>query len=169
MSYDQILVNGAEIANGNDAVIAAKALVDGSDGSIQTVAMHGWYGNSGAKIESFGYMIDNKAPVFGDFRVGAEQAVIDAGGEARYTIVVDVSGLKDGKTHKIQAVVKLDNGDIVKLNRNADGKDRDAYVNYKAFLEESQPTTGDATVMLFAVVLVLALGAAVVFAKKRAF
>ena len=170
MSYDQILVNGAEIANGNDAVIAAKALVDGSDGSVQTIAMHGWYGNKNSKIESFGYMIDSKAPVFGDFKVDAEQAVIDAGGEYRYTITVDVSGLTDGKTHKIQAVVKLENGDIVKMNRNADGKDRDAYVNYKAqYVQETQPATGDMTVAMFAVVAVLAMGAAVVFAKKRAF
>ncbi len=171
MSYDQILVNGAEIANGNDAVIAAKALVDGSDGSVQTIAMHGWFGNKNAKIDSFGYMIDDKAPVFGDFKVDAEQAVIDAGGEYRYTITVDVSGITDGKTHKIQAVVKLENGDIVKMNRNADGKDRDAYVNYKAQLiqEETQPATGDVTVAMFAVIAVLAMGAAVVFMKKRAF
>ena len=170
MSYDQILVNGAEIANGNDAVIAAKALVDGSDGSVQTVAMHGWFGNKNAKIDSFGYMIDSKAPVFGDFKVDADQPVIDAGGEYRYTIPVDVSGITDGKTHKIQAVVKLENGDIVKLNRNADGKDRDAYVNYKAqYVQETQPATGDMTVAMFAVVAVLAMGAAVVFAKKRAF
>ncbi len=179
MSYDQILVNGAEIANGNDAVIAAKALVDGSDGSIQNVAMHGWYGNANSKIESFGYSIDGGDPVYGDFKVATTQDVIDAGGESRYTIVIDVTSLTDGETHKIQALAKLQNGDIVKLNRNADGKDRDAYVNYKAQLveepvtepttQETQPQTGDATVAMFAVLAVLALGAAVVFAKKRSF
>ena len=172
MSYDQILVNDAEIANGNDAVIAAKALIDGSDGTIETVAMYGWYGNDNSKIESFGYMIDNNDPVYGEFKFEpTEQAVIDNGGESRYKIVIDVTGLKDGKTHKIQAVAKLENGEIVKLNRNDNGtKDRDAYVNYKAQLvEEPNTQTGDATVAIFAVIAVLALGAVVVFSKKRAF
>jgi LPXTG-motif cell wall-anchored protein len=124
-------------------------------------------------------MIDDGEPVYGDFKVATTQDVIDAGGESRFTIVIDVTSLTDGETHKIQALAKLENGDIVKLNRNADGKDRDAYVNYKAQLveepvtepttQETQPQTGDATVAMFAVLAVLALGAAVVFAKKRSF
>ncbi|MBQ2306234.1 MAG: LPXTG cell wall anchor domain-containing protein [Clostridia bacterium] len=186
LSYDQILVNGAEIANGNDAVIANKKLVDGSDGSVSTIALHGWFGNANAKIASYGYTIDGGEPVYGDFAVAAEQDVINAGGESRYTVTVDVSGLQDGAEHTIWVVVKLDNGDIVKLNRydnrgQEGGKDREVYVNYKAPLTETppetQPTTGgeevpktgDATVAMFAVLAVLAMGAAVVFAKKRSF
>ena len=186
LSYDQILVNGAEIANGNDAVIAAKGLVDGSDGSVTTIAMHGWFGNANSKIASYGYTIDGGEPVYGDFAVAAEQDVINAGGESRYTVTVDVSGLQDGAEHTIWVVVKLDNGDIVKLNRydnrgQEGGKDREVYVNYKAPLTETppetQPTTGgeevpktgDAAVAMFAVLAVLAMGAAVVFAKKRSF
>ena len=172
MSYDKIYVNGDEIADGNDAVIAAKALVDGSDGTIENVAMYGWYGNDNSKIESFGYMIDNNDPVYGEFKFEpTEQAVIDNGGESRYKIVIDVTGLKDGKTHKIQAVAKLENGEIVKLNRNDNGtKDRDAYVNYKAVkVEEPQPTTGDMTIALIAVVAVLAVAAVVVISKRKAF
>ena len=173
MSYDQILVNGAEIANGNDAVIANKALVDGSDGHITSVAMHGWYGNDSAKIVSYGYMIDGGEPVYGDFTVDCEPEVIQAGGESRFTITIDVTGLKDGKEHKIQAVAKMDNGDIVKLNRFEDGKDRDAYVNYKAQLVEEPhtdpvPQTGDATVALISIVAVISLAAVVIF-RKRAF
>jgi len=167
--YDQILVNGQTIANGNDEVIAAKALVDGSDGSIQTVSMYGWYGNANAKVVSYGYTIDGGDPVYGEFRTDAEQEVLDAGGDSRYTITVDVTGLTDGQTHKIQAVAKLDNGDIVIFNRNENGKDRDAYVNYKAVLTEPVPQTGDSAVAMFAVVLAVAMGAAVVFMKKRAF
>ncbi|MBO4326454.1 MAG: LPXTG cell wall anchor domain-containing protein [Clostridia bacterium] len=170
LSYDQILVNGEEIANGNDAVIAAKKLVDGSDGSIQTIALHGWFGNATSKIRSYGYMIDDGEPVYGDFAVAAGQDVIDAGGESRYTVVVDVTGLQDGQTHKIQVVAELENGDVVILNRMESGKDRDVYVNYKAPLtEEPQPQTGDATVIMLAVIAVLAMGAAVVFMKKRVF
>jgi LPXTG-motif cell wall-anchored protein len=186
LSYDQILVNGAEIANGNDAVIAAKKLVDGSDGSITAIAMHGWYGNANSKIASYGYMIDGGEPVYGDFAVGAEDAVIAAGGESRYTVSVDVTGLQDGEEHEIWVVVKLENGDIVKLNRydnrgQEGGKDREVYVIYKAPKTEApstqpetqpetqQPQTGDAAVAMFAVLAVLAMGAVVVFAKKRSF
>ncbi|MBR7062679.1 MAG: LPXTG cell wall anchor domain-containing protein [Clostridia bacterium] len=145
LSYDQILVNGAEIANGNSAVIAAKTLVDGSDGSVSTIALHGWFGNANAKIASYGYTIDDGEPVYGDFAAAAEQDVINAGGESRYTVTVDVSGLQDGAEHMIWVVVKLDNGDIVKLNRydnrgQEGGKDREVYVNYKAPLTETQPS-----------------------------
>ncbi len=186
LSYDQILVNGAEIANGNDAVIAAKTLVDGSDGSISTIAMHGWFGNANSKIVSYGYTIDGGEPVYGDFAVAAEQDVINAGGESRYTVSVDVTGLQDGENHEIWVVVKLENGDIVKLdrydNRGQEGaKDREVYVIYKAPKTEApstqpdtqpetqQPQTGDAAVAMFAVLAILAMGAVVVFAKKRSF
>ncbi len=181
MSYDKIYVNGGEIADGNDAVIAAKALVDGSDGTIENVAMYGWYGNDNSKIESFGYMIDDNDPVYGEFKFEpTEQAVIDNGGESRYKIVIDVTGLKDGETHKIQAVAKLESGEIVKLNRNDNGtKDRDAYVNYKAQLveepvtqpdtQENPPQTGDMTIALIAVVAVLAVAAVVIISKRKAF
>ena len=170
LSYDQILVNGEQIANGNDAVIQAKQLVDGSDGSVNTIAMHGWFGNKNSKVESYGYMIDGGDPVYGDYKVETTQDVIDAGGDSRYTVPVDVSGLKDGKTHTLRVVAKLENGDIVILNRNENNKDRDVYVNYKAVLvEEPQPQTGDAAVALFAVILAAAMGAAVIVMKKRAF
>ncbi|MBR7077679.1 MAG: hypothetical protein IKI41_02930, partial [Clostridia bacterium] len=169
-SYDQIFVNGAEVANGNDAVIAKKALIDGSDGSITTVAMHGWYGNDNAKIVSYGYTIDGGEPVYGDFAADCEPEVIKAGGESRFTITIDVTGLKDGRDHKIQAVAKMDNGEIVKLNRFEGEKDRDAYVNYRAQLVEDQnpptPVTGDATVALISIVAVISLAAVVVFRKR---
>ena len=146
--------------------------------------MHGWFGNANAKVESYGYTIDDGEPVYGEFSSAAEPEVVNAGGESRYTVSVDVSELKDGAEHKIWVVVKLDNGDIVKLNRydnrgQEGAKDREVYVNYKA--PASQPETvpstepetvaqtGDVTVAMFAVIAVLAMGAAVVFVKKRAF
>lgn len=171
MSYDAIFVNDEMVAEQNDPVIAYKKLVDGSDGHITSVGMYGWYGNSSAKIVSYGYMIDDNAPVFGDFKYEpTEDAVIKAGGEFRYKITADVTGLKDGKDHKIQAVAKLDNGEIVKLNRYEGEKDRDAYVNYRAQLVEDQnpptPVTGDATVALISIVAVISLAAVVVFRKR---
>ena len=144
LSYDQILVNGTQIANGNDAVIAAKALIDGSDGSVSNISMHGWFGNANSKVASYGYIIDDAEPVYGDFAATAEQAVIDAGGDSRYTVTVDVSELQDGAEHVIWVVAKLENGAIVKLNRydnrgQDNGKDREVYVNYTA--PAAQPAT----------------------------
>ena len=183
LSYDWILINGEKVADGNEEVIAKKQLIDGSDESVNTIGMRGWYGNANSKVASYGYMIDDNDPVYGEFKVEAEDAVIAAGGDSRFVVTVDVSELKDGETHKIRVVAKLENGDIVILNRNESGKDRDIYVNYKApasqtapetdepapQTDEPAPQTGDATVAMFAVVLVAVMGAAVVFSKKRAF
>ena len=132
LSYDQILVNGRKVADGDNAVIAKKRLVDGADGSVKTVAMHGWFGNSAAGIDSYGYVVEGGEPVFGNYTSPTERRVRNAGGESRFTITVDVSGFDDGLTHKISAVVKLDNGVIVRLNANIDGRDKDVYVNYLA-------------------------------------
>jgi LPXTG-motif cell wall-anchored protein len=190
LSYDWILVNGEKVADGNAEVIAKKVLIDGSDGSVNNIGMRGWFGNANSKIESYGYSIDGAEPVYGDFAVEAEAEVVAAGGESRFVVTVDVSGIKDGQTHVIRVVAKLQNGEIVTLNRFEADKDRDVYVNYKAVLDESQPQTdepqpqtdepqpqtdepqpqtGDGAVAMIAAVAVLAMGAAVVFAKKRSF
>ena len=114
--------------------------------------------------------IDGGEPVYGEFKVpdALDLAdVIAAGGDSRFKVVVDVSGLKDGQIHKIEVVARLQNGEIVLLNRN--DKDRAVFVNYQAMLEESNPTTGDAAVALFAAAAVVMLGALVAFKRKRAF
>ena len=139
LSYDQILVNGTEIANGNADVIAAKQLISNDDGNVTTISMHGWYGNANLAIDQFGYTVDGGEPVFGDFKVATEAGVYGAGGQyaSRFTITVDVSGFAKNKVYKIQAVAKLSNGDVVILNRfdnpgEANEKDRDIYVNYRS-------------------------------------
>ncbi len=133
--FDQILVNGEEKANGNDAVAALKALIDGSDGSIETITMFGWFGlvdtatPFSEMLDSFGYVIDDGKPVFDkSFTVAeTEQEVLDGNG-MRYRITANVSKLKDGETHVIKACVKLTNGDVVLFNR----ENREAIINYKA-------------------------------------
>ncbi len=132
--FDQILINGEEKANGNDAVAALKANIDGSDGSINTISMFGWYGLVDAatpiadNLVSFGYMIDDGSPVFSkDFAIESEQTVLDGNG-ARYKITVDVSGLTDGENHVIKACARLANNDLVIFNR----PEREAVINYKA-------------------------------------
>ncbi|MBP5781866.1 MAG: discoidin domain-containing protein, partial [Clostridia bacterium] len=175
LSYDTIFVNDEKIAEGNDeetGVPAAKQLIDGSEGDVKTIAMRGWFGNKNSKIESYGYQIDEGEPVYGDFVVdeGDNEAVINAGGESRFVVKVDVSGMTDGRTHTIRVVAKLENGEIVKLNRN--DKDRDVFVNYKAqyvappVTEPTNPSTGSVSVALFAVA---ACAIALVVLKKKVF
>ena len=182
--FDAILVNGEIKANGNDEVAALKAMVDGSNGDISSLGLFGWFA-SGSPISQFGYIVDSNDPVFSDdFVTGygsdEEKATIEgtlAGGR-RYLVTVDLSSLQDGNDHVIKVVAKLENGDIVIFNR----PNREAIVNYKAPKTETppetqpatqpetqQPQTGDAAVAMFAVLAILAMGAVVVFAKKRSF
>ena len=184
--FDQVLVNGTEVANGNDALIELKKNpIDGSDGSINTISTYGWYASiqDGITLDQFGYMIDDNEPVFSaDFTTATGQDVLDLGG-TRYLVNIDVTGLNDGQEHVLTTVCRLSNGDIVKFNR----PNREAVLRYVApGAAETQPVTtepetqvptepetntqtGDFTVAMFAVIAVLAMGAAVVFAKKRAF
>ena len=70
------------------------------------------------------------------------------------------------------AVVKLTNGAIVKLDETlvATGPATPPNTSFTFIgVPEEVPATGDMTVAMFAVIAVLAMGAAVVFMKKRAF
>ena len=141
LSFDQILYDDVLKAEGTAPVNELKVLVDGSDGSISKLGLYGWYGNRNSKTASYGYTIDGGAPVFDDsffFTTSAEdQANIEGVNPngLRYKVVIDVTKITDGKTHKIYVVAKLENGQIVTLNRNEPGKDREVYVNYKAVAE----------------------------------
>ncbi|MCR5695258.1 MAG: PT domain-containing protein [Clostridia bacterium] len=141
--FDKIYVNGEERADGNDAVAALKAGIDGSDGSVSTIGMFGWFGLVDTSVsfadvlDSFGYIIDDGTPVFDKaFAIETEQAVIDGNG-LRYRITVDVSGLQDGKDHVIKACVKLNNDELVYFDR----PDREAIINYKAYLPATPEPT----------------------------
>ena len=134
--FDAIFINDEEgpRANGNDAVAALKALIDGSAEEINKIGLYGWFA-SDSPIEQFGYILDDADPVFDDsfvapFGSPEEEATITgtrAGGK-RYRVNVDVSGLKDGAIHVIKVVAKLENGDIVIFDR----PNREAIVNYQA-------------------------------------
>ena len=141
LSYDQILYDDVMKANGTAEVNALKVLVDGSDGSITKLGMYGWYGNRNSKTAQYGYMIDGGEPVFDDsffFETTPEdQSAIEGVNPNgyRFKVIVDVSKITDGKTHRIDVVAKLQNGQIVTLNRNESGKDREVFVNYKSVAE----------------------------------
>ena len=145
--FDQILVNGEEKANGNEAVAALKAGIDGSDGSINDITMFGWFGLTDESISfadtyvSFGYIIDDGKPVFdSSFTADTEQEVSDLNG-LRYKIKVDVTGLQDGADHVIKGCVRLANDEVVIFNR----PEREAIINYKAPLTATPEPTAEPT------------------------
>ncbi len=174
LSFDQVFVNGSMIANGGDNAVAARN-VDGSKGDVTSVGFYGWFGTKSGSIDKFGYQIDDGTPIYGEFTKEAEDAVIAAGGELRFIITIDVTGLKDGKEHTIRAVAKLKDGTEVKLNRIAD-KDRDVMIKYTAPKAAdpapADPTpadpkpTGDSAIVL-ALLAVSAL--TLVVSRKKAF
>ena len=168
MAYDEIRVNGAVYANGNEDVIAKKKLIDGSDESIKSITLYGWFGSDQATNEKFGYIIDGGEPVYDEaFATETEEAVKNAKANGvRYTITVDVSALKDGKVHEIEACVLLSDGTVVMLDRNEGGKDRDAYVNYQAPGTAEPVSTADASLVIF---VVAAVAVALVVLKKKEF
>ncbi len=171
LSYDQILINGTEIANGNAAVIAAKKSIDGTDGSVSTITLHGWYGNGNSPTAAFGYQINGGTIVYGDYFAATESAVTDLNANnRRFTMEIDVSNLKNENTIWVWA--KLENGDEVKLDRfdnkgTANEKDREIYVVYNGPVsQQSNPPTADASIVIF---MVAAAAIALVLLKKKGF
>ena len=179
--FDQIIIDGTPRANGNDEVAALKAGIDGSDGTISTITIYGWFANKATETAKYGYYIDDGEPIYDeDAFITTETAVTDINPNGRrYQIDIDVTGLKDGQTHVITGVAQLADGTVVRFNRT----NREAIINYTAPAAQGEtepatqpatepatiPQTGDATVAMFAVIAVLAMGAAVVFMKKKVF
>ena len=174
-SFDSFYVNdvlnfGKADGAASDRLDEVNRTVDGSDGSVSKIVMRGWIGFA-EEIESFGYQLNGKN-VFGDFAAATEDAVKNAGGEnaSRFQIEIDTTTLKN--TNKIVAIVKLANGAVVKLDETlvATGPATPPNTSFTFIgVPEEVPATGDMTVAMFAVIAVLAMGAAVVFMKKRAF
>ncbi len=175
MSLDKIFWNGAEV--GNRA--AAEAYI-GEDGTLDAVALsgesigyHGWVCFK-QDVARFGYMINGKITYADEFAVETDEGTINAvhgwGGDwangyvRRFTVTIPFEGLTG--TNEVCVVVELADGTVVKLNDATPGDNRDTTFSIKL---AEVPQTGDMTVAMFAVILVLALGAAVVFSKKRAF
>ncbi len=172
-SFDAFVTNYVNILTGEYTIVDLGP-VDGSDGSIANVGYYGWVGFEEA-IDSFGYQINDDAPVFDSafsFTTEDDIKLAENGGEygQRFLIVVPTSELKGVNT--IKAVVKLASGTVVDLDGATYGKDLpNTVIEYTgpAAPETDIPQTGDMTVAMFAVIAVLALGTAVVFMKKRTF
>ena len=176
-SFDTIYVNdvmnfGQPDGAASDKLDGVGRKVDGSDGSVQTIRLRGWIGFE-TEIAELGYQINGRN-YFGDYKVAPEAAVTDPanGGQyaTRFDMTIDVSNLKG--TNKIVAVAKLADGTIVKIDENVSangaGTTPNTSFTYVGPADENAQT-GDFSVAMFAVIAVLAMGAAVVFAKKRTF
>ena len=170
LSYDWILANGTEIANGNSQVIETKKGINGTDGSITELTLYGWYGNANSPTDAFGYQINGGTIVYGDYFTTTEEAVTNLGANnRRFMIPVDVSELKDENTIWIWA--RLENGDEIKLDRfdnkgQANEKDREVYVIFNGPASQQNPVTADASIVVF---VIAAAAVALVVLKKKAF
>ncbi len=188
MSLDLIEWNGAALNQTADG--KARANLDtyaGEDGSFdiakyagETISYSGWAVFRKA-IAGFGYAINDKLVFDDSFTVAPEAGLAEAVGKIfpgedcsgvlRFKVTVPIKELEGSNT--VCAVVKLDDGTVVRLN-SATTYDRNTQVvltgaEAPAPTDEPQPRTGDAAVAMIAVIAVLAMGAAVVFAKKRSF
>ena len=87
----------------------------------------------------------------------------------RFTITIPIEELTGSNV--VCAVAQLEDGQIIKLNDATAGNNRDTTVTIRSAdpEPENNTQTGDMTVAMFAVIAVLAMGAAVVFMKKKAF
>lgn len=151
-----------------DAKLEARGrLVDGSDGSIQTLRIRGWIGFNKA-IESFGYKIGDAEPVYGDFATPTEDGVRAAGGEfaSRFEITVPVAGLTG--RNPVAAVVKLTDGTVIVLDGDYSAATQNAANFSMVFIgtEGQTPETADTSMILF---LTAAAAVALVILKKKAF
>ena len=166
MARDQITVDGVDKAEvgGNIEVTDISENLYPEFG--RQLRIWGWYGNNRA-LDKYGVKVDGGEIVYFD-RYEAEDIVNHIKTNliknqdvfaSRFEIFVDIT---EGRhTAEVFAIV--------------DGEEHLIWtVNYACMPEEApqttgdQPQTGDASVAIFAVFAVLAMGAAAVFARKRA-
>lgn len=179
MNFNEPSENGMIDGEASKKLDLHNRTVDGSDGSVTTITLRGWVGFDKA-IDQFGVKINDTVTYDDGFKAETGQDVINAGGEfaSRFAINVDPTTLTG--TNRIVAVVKLANGVVVELDgqehENGAGKTANTGFSYVGVAggenpggTEQPPVTGDATVSIFAIIVVLALCAALVLSKKRSF
>ncbi len=114
-AYDAVMTDGDMKVNGN-----AATWLDQQNNTVDAgsnIRFYGWIGFSQA-IASFGYVIDEGDPVWGEsFATFTDDAVRGAGGEyaSRFEITADVSGLSGA--HTLIFLVRLQDGSLVLLHK----------------------------------------------------
>lgn len=195
MNFNEPSENGMIDGEASKKLDLHDRTVDGSDGSVTVLKFRGWIGFD-KEIEQFGVKVNDKITYSDDFRRDAETAVLNAGGQyaSRFEISVDPATLTG--TNTIVGVARLAGGIVVELDgqehEKVGGKTANTSFTYigvpaenpgtepatqpgtepgtqPATQPETVPQTGDAEVAMFAVIVVLALSAAVVFVKKKSF
>ncbi len=86
------------------------------DETWECISIYGWAGWAGSQIVSYGYRI-NDGEIVSDasFLQSAEQGVIDAGGQSRYTITVPLEKITD--TMLLRFYILLEDGTEVEMIR----------------------------------------------------
>ncbi len=86
------------------------------DESWECVRIYGWAGYTAGRIVSYGYQI-NDGEIIGDkgFLHSAEQGVMDAGGQSRFTITVPLESTAD--TLLLRFYIILEDGSSVEMTR----------------------------------------------------
>ena len=116
-SFDTIFFNNSIITDGG--VINWKTendeTVDGTDGSIKTVAMRGWVGFAGEAIIAAGYQIDNDPVVLvSSWKEATEPQVIAAGGDNATRLKVEIpTAALVGTGHELKLVCELEESGLV--------------------------------------------------------
>ena len=116
ISWDTIYINGQshmELGWGDDGAANAKLAdhqpLSGAD--IDTFTIRGWAGLIDGTVAEWGYKVNEGTPVFNaDFTKTTEDAVIGAGGDSRFEIVVPVN--KATAPTLITACAKDENGTV---------------------------------------------------------
>ncbi|MBO4327007.1 MAG: discoidin domain-containing protein [Clostridia bacterium] len=159
-SRDQITLDGVDKAKfgGNDEVTNIDENLFDSIG--KKLRIWGWYGNNKG-LDKYGVKVDGGEIVYFD-RYEAEDIV----NHIKTNLIKD----DDVYASRFEIFVDITGGEhTVEVFAIANGEERLLWtVNYNA-IGDSIPETGDASVVLFAVIAVLAMGAAVVFVKKKSF
>ena len=115
ISWDTVYIDGQsqmDLGWGGDG--SAQDKVEANPitvGSAETITIRGWAGIKEGKAVEFGYRLNEGEPVFSaDFAKTTEDAVINAGGDSRFEIVVPVKGLTAPTL--ITAVAKGEDGAV---------------------------------------------------------
>ena len=116
MSWDTIYINGAshmDLGWGADGAAPGKLAEHQplSTADVETFTIRGWAGLINGTVATWGYKINDGNPVFDEgFTKPTEDAVIGAGGDSRFEIVVPVN--KSADPILITAVAKGEDGNV---------------------------------------------------------
>lgn len=166
---DGVLNFGGADGNASSVLDAHNRTVDGTNGTVKEIKLRGWVGFE-QEIESFGYQMDDNAPVLNAGWIApTEPEVQGAGGQyaSRFEIPINVEGLTGN--HTFVMVVKLAGIDTpVKIDSTleATGPATPPNTSFTFAGAPGNAGTADASLIIF---IVAAAAIALVVLKKKVF